>query len=106
MRIFCNKDIASNVSSCFLLYDQPLKQLICLVEDASYQSILNFFSEKDIRSVCSHVLTSRFLGHLIYSKKILKYYNIQNTSVEVLELVIDYPGLQGYPFKEKTLSAA
>ena len=50
-----NKDIASNVSSCFLLYDQPLKQLICLVEDASYQSILNFFSEKDIRSVCSHV---------------------------------------------------
>ncbi len=95
-----NKDVASNVSSCFLVYDQPLKQLICLVEEPSYQAILNFFSEKDIRSVCSHVLTARFLGHFIYSKKILKYYNIQNTSMEMLELVIDYPGLQGYPFKE------
>ena len=37
---------------------------------------------------------------MIYSKKILKYYNIQNTVTEILELLIDYPGLQGYSLNE------
>ena len=95
-----NKDIASNVSSCLLISDHPIKQLICAVEDPSYQAIFDSFSPKDIRSVCSHVLTARFLGHLIYSKKVLKYYNIQNTSTEMLEILIDYPGLQGYSLNE------
>ena len=55
-----NKDIASNVSSCFLLYDQPLKQLICLVEELLINPYL--ILQKDIRSANSHVLTSRFFG--------------------------------------------
>ena len=43
-----NEDVASNVSSCFLVSNQPLRQLICAVEDPSYQSIFNFFSQIDI----------------------------------------------------------
>lgn len=90
----------NNLLSSFLVSSYQIKHLICSVEYASYLDILNNFPNYNINGVCAHLLTANFLSYLLYSKKILKYYKIQNSNMEVLELIVDYPKLQGFFFKE------
>ena len=104
--VAASDDNPSNLLSCFLVAKQNIPNLICSVEHTDYISLLNKFSKINIRVVCSNLLTSRLLGYLLYSKQILRYYTIQNTPIEVLELVIDLPALQGYYFKELALPSS
>ena len=70
-----NEDVASNVSSCFLVSNQPLRQLICAVEDPSYQSIFNFFSQIDI-----HLFARMYSLHgLVLVVTVIPYLNFTNT---------------------------
>lgn len=88
--------ISQNITSCFLASEFSIKNLICSVDYSFYQNLFHHFVFNNIRGVCSHLLTARFLSHLLYGKKILKYFTIQNSNIEFLELLVDYPLLQGY----------
>ena len=99
-------DTAKNITSCFLASELSIKNLICSVDYSFYQNIFHYFVFNNIRTVCSHLLTARFLSHLLYSKKILKYCTIQNSLVEFLELSVDYPLLQGHKFTDFILPSS
>ena len=95
-----NDDSAQNITSCFLAKELAVKNLICATNYGLYRNLSHNFIFHNIRLVCSHLLTARFLSHLLYSKKILKYFTIKNSSTEFLEILIDYPPLQGHRFDE------
>ena len=90
------EDTPQNITSCFLALEFKIKNLICSVDYSFHQNLFYYFASNKIRTVCSHLLTARFLSHLLYSKKIIKYFTIQNSNIEFLELLVDYPPLQGY----------
>lgn len=97
------KNIPRNITSCFLATELPIQNLICSVDYSFYQNLFHYFVVNNIRTVCTHLLTARFLSQLLYSKKNLKYFTIQNSSTEFLELLVDYPLLQGHKITDFSL---